>query len=57
MRDANDSTSSGIATITSHAPSVNFVQMTITVTIPVAVAPTVFTTIRCDHPGSRVRSQ
>src|SRR5213080_3572646 len=36
----NASTSSGIATITSHAPSANFVQITTSVTTPVAVAPT-----------------
>ncbi len=32
-------TRSGIATVTSHAPSANFVQMTTSVTRPVAVAP------------------
>ena len=34
----------------------DFVQITMIVTSPVADAPTVFTTIRCDQPGSRVRS-
>jgi len=43
--------------MTSQAPSVNFVQMTINVTSPVAAAPIPFTSARCRQPGSFVRSQ
>src|SRR5437764_1964718 len=53
----NDATSSGIATITSHAPSANFVQMTTRSATPVAVAPTALTASLCRQPGSRLRSQ
>ena len=43
--------------MTSQAPSPNFVQITITVTSPVADAPTVFTSARPRHPGPRTRRQ
>ena len=46
-----------MATVTSQAPSANFVQMTTTVTIPVADAPTTLITMRHVQPVSRVRSQ
>ena len=48
---------SGIATITIHAPSWNFVATTMTITTKVAAAPTPFTTDRHRQPGPCVRSQ
>ena len=47
----------GIATITAHAPSANFVLITIAVTTSVVVAPTAFSAAFQGQPGRRVRSQ
>ena len=47
----------GIATVTSQAPCANFVQMTITLTTPVAAAPRPFTAMLLRQRPVRVRSQ
>ncbi len=43
--------------MTSHAPSANFVQITISVTIPVVAAPVAFSSARRRQRGTLVRNQ
>ena len=50
-------TSVGISTTTIQAPCVNFVTAMITMTSPVAMAPTPCTDTPDTHPGWRRRSQ